>query len=637
MRHHLLPAAHIRQARQQLVENGSHAMTGLDLNVTRSWERSAAFGLSPVGRISAIDNLTAPELMRLRHMNEDLMNHSLPVMEYLHEQVAQSESTVILSDPQGVLIQTLGDLNFLNKAERVALMSGASWSEAQRGTNAIGTALAEKASIEIHGSEHFLDRNSFLTCAASPIVSATGCLMGVLDISSDYRNRQPHNLAMVSTATRMIENSLLRAYSADHVLIKLHSRPEGVETIAQALLVMSHDGWLLGMNRRAMELLGIQYQQIERVTWEEIFLTTWDVIQTKAQTKSDRAFGLHTNNGLSLFAKVYSKTSKHQSLIAQKTPTHQSLTTHSKLYTGDRSWRIAIDKAMKVCNKDIPMLITGESGVGKEVFARAIHSSSQRAHLPFVAINCAAIPEHLIESELFGYVAGAFTGASKTGSPGRLREVNGGTLFLDEIGDMPPSLQTRLLRVLQERLVTPVGSGQSIPVSFHLICATHCHLKEAIDRGSFRSDLFYRINGLHLHLPPLREREDFMALVQRLLDEHAPDEHFTIDPVVLQAMQTYTWPGNLRQLSQVIKTAAALMDSQDQIMGWSHVPDDLAQELMQQACKQQAPGKNPPQNLNELSAKAIQFALENCRGNVSAAAKQLGISRQTLYRKIQAK
>jgi transcriptional regulator of acetoin/glycerol metabolism len=637
MRHHLLPAAHIRQARQQLLEHGSHAMTGLDLNVTRSWQRSASFGLSPIGRISAIDNLTATELMRLRHMNEGLMNHSLPVMEYLHEQVAHSESTVILSDAQGVLMQTLGDLNFLNKAERVALMSGASWSEAQRGTNAIGTALAEKTSIEIHGSEHFLDRNGFLTCAASPIVSATGCLMGVLDISSDYRNRQPHNLGLVSTAARMIENSLLRAYSADHVLIKLHSRPEGIETIAQALLVMSHDGWLLGMNRRAMELLNIQYQHIGAVTWEEIFLTAWDVVQTKAQTKSERAFGLHTNQGLSLFARVYSKTIKYKCPVANQTSSHQSVSNLGKLDTGDRSWRLAIEKAMKVCDKDIPMLITGESGVGKEVFARAIHSSSQRAHLPFVAINCAAIPEHLIESELFGYVPGAFTGASKTGSPGRLREVNGGTLFLDEIGDMPPSLQTRLLRVLQERQVTPVGSGQSISVSFHLICATHCKLKESIDQGTFRSDLFYRINGLHLHLPPLREREDFMALVQCLLVEHAPDEHFSIDPVVLQAMQIYAWPGNLRQLSQVIKTAVALMDTEDQIMRWSHLPDDLAQELINQASQQQPLSTTPPQNLNQLSAKAIQCALENCRGNVSAAAKQLGISRQTLYRKLQSK
>ena len=279
----------------------------------------------------------------------------------------------------------------------------------------------------------------------------------------------------------------------------------------------------------------------------------------------------------------------------------------------------------------------GESGVGKEVFARAIHQSSSRRDKPFVAVNCAAIPEHLIESELFGYVPGAFTGASKNGSEGRFREVRGGTLFLDEIGDMPLSLQTRLLRVLQEKRVTPIGSGESIEVNFTLICATHHQLKEAVERGKFRADLFYRINGLSLQLPALRDREDFKALTQRLLAEVTGDENVDVDPELFKAMTTYSWPGNLRQFSHIIKTAVALLDPHETRITWNHMPDDLVEELRDLALYKEEENRAPPQNLSELSMKAIQSTLENCRGNVSMAAKQLGISRQTLYRRLRQK
>jgi len=176
-----------------------------------------------------------------------------------------------------------------------------------------------------------------------------------------------------------------------------------------------------------------------------------------------------------------------------------------------------------VAGKGIPLLVLGASGVGKEMFARALHASSTRAARPFVAVNCAALPEHLIEAELFGYVPGAFTGAARGGSVGRLREAHGGTLFLDEIGDMPLALQTRLLRVLQDRQVIPLGSGTAHPVDFELVCATHCDLRAAVAAGRFRADLYYRINGLAVQLPALRERSDFEALTQRLLDELALD------------------------------------------------------------------------------------------------------------------
>jgi transcriptional regulator with PAS, ATPase and Fis domain len=290
-----------------------------------------------------------------------------------------------------------------------------------------------------------------------------------------------------------------------------------------------------------------------------------------------------------------------------------------------------------VLGKPIPVLVQGESGVGKELFARALHASGPRRAGPFVAINCAAIPENLIESELFGYVPGAFTGARKEGSPGRLREAEGGTLFLDEIGDMPLALQTRLLRVLQERTVTPVGAGKAVPVDFALVCATHTKLADAAQQGTFRQDLYYRINGLTVQLPALRERSDFVALTERLLAELSPEREVQLAPDVMARLSAYAWPGNLRQLSSALRTACALMADDESVLDWAHLPDDVLEALQlppESSPVPCVPLPQEPQSLQALSQAAIQQALQAARGNVSQAARALGISRQTLYRKL---
>ena len=310
-------------------------------------------------------------------------------------------------------------------------------------------------------------------------------------------------------------------------------------------------------------------------------------------------------------------------------------TTRSPRWTRATS---AGDKARRVVAKPIPILIQGESGVGKELFARALHASGPRRGAPFVAINCGAIPESLIESELFGYVAGAFTGARKEGSLGRLREAEGGTLFLDEIGDMPLALQTRLLRVLQERTVTPVGAGKAVAVDFALLCATHSKLADAAEQGSFRQDLYYRINGLTVQLPALCERTDFAALTERLLAELSPEREVQLAPELLARLSAYAWPGNLRQYASVLRTACAMLLDEEDTLDWAHMPDDLVDTLKVGSLVKTAPvepaAAQAPQSLQALGHAAIQQALEAAHGNVSLAARQLGISRQTLYRKL---
>jgi len=303
----------------------------------------------------------------------------------------------------------------------------------------------------------------------------------------------------------------------------------------------------------------------------------------------------------------------------------------AELETGDARLGAAIARARRLLDKPIPLVLQGESGVGKELFAQAMHASSARRDKPFVALNCAALPESLIESELFGYTPGTFTGARKNGSLGRLREAHGGTLFLDEIGDMPLSLQTRLLRVLQERQVTPLGEGQPVAVDFALICATHRRLKEEVDAGRFRADLYYRINGLALNLPALRERSDLAALVRQMLAQLAPGQPLALAGEVREAFASYAWPGNLRQLFNGLRTAVALLEAGETRIGWAHLPDDLVEELQRQPA---AVVQQQGESLESLSRAAIEKVLVEERGNVSATARRLGISRNTLYRKL---
>lgn len=630
-----VPAPQLRQARLQLLENGSFPDGAIDERLARSWRRSLAAGLSPTGRLPGADNLSGSELQRSLARNHDLVSHSRPVMEYLFEQVRHSQSMVILADRRGVLMHTLGDADFLGKAERVALMSGASWHEQQRGTNAIGTALAEASGVEIHGSEHYLERNGFLTCAAAPIVSASGELLGVLDISGDQRSRHPHTLGLVNTAARMIENRLVTAACQRHIRLHLHPHPEGIGSVAEGIVALSDDGWIVGANRQGLALLGLAARDIGATPLARVLDTRLEQILPIFRRRPQQAILLRRHDGTALYGVLHAELSlAAQARRIDAKPAVDALT---KLDTGDVRWRAAADKARRVVGKPIPLLLHGESGVGKELFARAVHDASPQKSGPFVAINCAALPENLIEAELFGYSPGAFTGARKEGSLGRLRETEGGTLFLDEIGDMPLAMQTRLLRVLQERQVTPLGGGQPVKVDFALICATHCNLREASEQGKFRSDLYYRLNGLTLNLPALRERNDFAALTEKLLLDLTDDAGLHLAPELLARLSAYAWPGNLRQLASVLRTAVAMLDPGETRIDWPHLPDDLTDELGDAALRATAkalPATPPAGNLAEMSRSAIQRALEDARGNLSAAARQLGISRQTLYRKL---
>ena len=634
MSHTVAPS--LRRARHLLVESGELPAGLIDSRLGRSWQRSLAAGLSPVGRLPEVPHLSAPEIRRATGQHHELIAHARPVMEYLFSQVRDAGNMVILADQRGLLLEALGEGDFLSRAERVTLKPGASWDEQHRGTNAIGTALKENASLEIHGAEHYLDRNNFLTCAAAPILAPDCRLLGVLDISGDQRQRHPHTLGLVRTATQMIENRLFTSSHQRSVCLHLHTHAEGIGTVVEGLLALSEDGWIIGANRAGLQLLGLHAGDLGATPISRVLDCNQASLIDWGRRYPHQARLLTSHRGERLFVSVAAGSAPLSSVpqpaaALSAAPANDAL---AALDTGDKSLAAAIDRGRRVLGKAIPILLHGESGVGKELFACALHASGPRRQGPFVAVNCAALPENLIEAELFGYSAGAFTGASREGKPGRLREAHGGTLFLDEIGDMPLTLQSRLLRVLQERQVSPLGGGKAQAVDFALICATHRRLKDEVEEGRFRADLYYRLNGLTLALPPLRERDDFETLTRRLLNEISPDIALTLSAGVARALGAYRWPGNLRQLANALRTAAALLDTHEQCIEWTHLPEDLVEELLQPESAATDIAGHKTDNLRVLSQSAIDRAVAGADGNMSEAARRLGISRNTLYRKL---
>jgi transcriptional regulator of acetoin/glycerol metabolism len=628
----------LQQARVRLTERGESFTEGMDERLTRSWQRSLAAGLSPQDRMTDAVHASSMELRQALAGNHDLLAHSRPVMDFLFEQVRHSQGMVILADKCGTLMHTLGHADFLDKAQRVALTNGASWLEQHRGTNAIGTALAEASGVEIHGAEHFFERNAFLTCTAAPILSARGELMGILDISGDQRSGHPHTLGLVSMAARMIENRLLTASTRRQTRLHLHARLEGIGSVAEGIVVLADDGWIVGANSHALAMLGLRAMDLNSRRVNDVFAMSYEQLLARQHRRPGQPLQVHLHDGAVLYAVLHQPHSI--ALCSPVAAPASKLDALARLDTGDIRWRSAADKVRKVLDKPIAVLIQGESGVGKELFARAAHDSSTRCGKPFVAINCAAVPENLIEAELFGYAPGAFTGAKREGSLGRLREAHGGTLFLDEIGDMPLGMQARLLRVLQERQVTPLGEGKAVSVDFALLCASHRKLRDEADAGRFRSDLYYRINGLTVVLPPLREREDFAVLTHRMLADFNPGREVQVEPALMSRLQAYRWPGNLRQFSNVLRTASAMLDDHEDHITWEHLPDDVQEDLAANAddscasLSEKSKREETPHNLQALGRAAIQHALDSSAGNRSKAAKLLGISRQTLYRKL---
>ena len=674
----------------------AHQAARADL-IEQSHLRCAALGLSRVERPDFVPMMRS-DLSVARERNRRLFTHAAPVMELLFEQIVNTESMIVLTDAQGTILHSVGDDEFLQRADKVALSPGVNWAEHSKGTNAIGTALFQEQPTVVHASEHFMHANSFLTCSAAPIFDPRGNMLGVLDVTGDQRSYHQHTMGLVRMSARMIENHWLSDDFGNRLRLHFHSRVEFIGTLLEGILVIGADGKVLGANRSALDQLDMSSAALRMHSVASLFGTSVSAVFDHFRSPLAVPMLLSLPGGRQLHVSarlggaarpimagvagdesaVLSGAVRDSSLLesgrsAQALPAGEPggprLSGLHYLKTGDPQIEAMVNKVQRVLNRDIPLLILGETGTGKELLARAVHQDSDRAKQAFVAVNCASIPESLIEAELFGYEDGAFTGARRKGANGRIVQANGGTLFLDEIGDMPLALQARLLHVLQERSVTPLGSQKSIAVDIAVIGATHRNLREMIDAGTFREDLYYRLNGLVVRLPALRERSDLDVVARRILVAECPHGVPAISAPVMALFKHYAWPGNIRQLANVLRTAAVMAAGESQITE-QHLSDDFLEDARRSQTVPQggsfvacAPVAAPvvaaaavseashvatctvddspialqsaaPLTLGEAEIDMIRRVLADAGGNISEASKRLGISRNTIYRKL---
>ncbi|MBB6558274.1 transcriptional regulator of acetoin/glycerol metabolism [Acidovorax soli] len=611
--------------------------------------RSAAFGLRAQDTLDAMP-LASADLRCALQRNRVLTDHALPVMETLYHQIAGTHSMVLLTDPEGVILHALGDDDFVARADRVALRPGGVWTEERKGTNAIGTALALGQAVQVHAGQHYLRANQFLTCSCVPILDPQGRALGAIDVSGDHRSQSKHTMALVRMSAQMVENHLWNQVHEDAVRLHFHARPEFLGTLVEGLAAFTPDGRFLSANRSGQFQLGLSHSALQAHTFGSLFGVDLGQVLDQCRRAPGALLTLRLPGGVTVVARPEHRPQAERLWIAAdaaepvRAPARPAarpggLSGLRYLNTGDPALAQAIERVTKLLGRGIATLIQGETGTGKELLARAIHHDGPRRQAPFVAVNCASIPESLIESELFGYEEGAFTGARRKGSPGKIVQAHGGTLFLDEIGDMPLALQARLLRVLQERSVAPLGGTRQIEVDIQLVCATHRNLRAMMAEGSFRQDLYYRLNGLVVRLPALRERSDLAAIVQRILQSAADagTPPLPVAPEVMALFARCAWPGNLRQLTNVLRTAA-LMAEGDTAIRREHLPEDFLEECEAAAAVPAAADAPAPaaQPLQAITAAAIAQALAAQGGNVSAVARALGVSRNTVYRHLRA-
>ncbi|MEX0386114.1 sigma-54-dependent Fis family transcriptional regulator [Spiribacter sp. 227] len=658
--------AHARRVEESVRRWSAHSATRVirpeDVRVAISWRRSLINHSLDPGRSGIEIVLDEAHLRRRRERLGELYPIAEAEMENLYRHITGSGYSVLLTDAEGYILNRLGDPGLEEDFERAGLWPGADWSESTVGTNGIGTCIAESRAVTIHRDEHFLSRNTNLSCSAAPIRDPHGRLLAVLDVSSahadDTRESQLHTIALVRTSARIIESIYFLNSFRDQFILRFHERASMVDLPHAGMLAIDGEGGILAINDSAREQFGIQCSEAAINTpVEEFFGITGTSLHEQASIQSDILWRIRdVRSGKQVFASLRRPLVKNPAGAVSQSVAGSplfgecgeagELTLDLMARNADPKVVQSVRCARRVMDRNVPIVLCGETGTGKEVLARAIHNASLRQRHPFVAVNCASIPESLIESELFGYRHGAFTGAKREGMRGKVLESSGGTLFLDEIGDMPPELQTRLLRVLEQKEVLPLGSEAPVPVELNVISATHRQLPRLVQDGIFREDLYYRLNGITLSLPALREREDKDRVIRAALAaESGGNEEVAIDEAAFQRLLHYPWPGNVRQLRNCLRTALALCDGG--IIRLRDLPQDILEADIPPASGTTADAldptvHNPAEASTSTAGSPLEAAekdtllreLQQHRWNITRTAASLGVSRNTLYRKL---
>lgn len=577
--------------------------------IVDSWRRSVQHHKLDPGSLQGPRVLEAHLLHEHRERIDDFLHLAGDEISRLHSRVRDADYCVMLTDTLGCTVDYRIESTLRGEYRRAGMDVGTCWSESEEGTTGVCAVLIDKQPITVHKHDHFRAAFIGITCSAAPVFSPSGDILAVLDVSSvrapDDRRSQHLIRQMVIQSANEIENAYFMHSTHDLYVLRAHPSPGFLDSQPQFLFAWDRQGTLQALNPAARRLLLKRHGRIPT-----------DIHQAfaPAHLPSPSDDGIHFLPAMGLYVRLKAPHRPPTLAIAQ-----------APASAADPKVAAALELGVRVKDRGLPVLIHGETGAGKEYFALQLHAASKRRDKPFIAVNCAAIPENLIESELFGYSAGAFTGASSKGMRGLLEQADGGTLFLDEIGDMPLTLQTRLLRVLSEGEVAPLGGTRPKSIDIQVICASHRDIATLVKAGHFREDLYFRLSGARFDLPPLRERKDKLLLINKLLKEECQrsGEHLELGEAALEILLNYSWPGNMRQLHHVLRYACAVCTHH--VISVDDLPDTLGIGVSTQG-EEIASGSPERQAL-------IDTLVRN-RWKPVLAAQELGISRATLYRKV---
>jgi sigma-54 dependent transcriptional regulator, acetoin dehydrogenase operon transcriptional activator AcoR len=568
--------------------------------ISSSWTRCKDNGVD-FRKVIDDNTLPANRLKELLEREEDLLRIGKKVLEYIYPYLKNRNFILVLTDKEGHVLSILGDPPFMSKAEKIYLSPGSNWSEQSKGTNAVGTVIFEKYPLTVLGWEHYAKPAHFLNCWAAPIFDADQNFVGVLNISGEAGNYAQEVLNIAKQGAKMIEK-------------------------------------ILKMMRLEKEFYS------SRVNFESTAQNLHDIMGNTENIKNDNITSLHKlikNEHLSkselAHLRDYILFNRNWFIPISYNPEFEST---KEIGLEENQWRGRSEKiiqvfktASKAALTNSNVIIQGETGTGKEIVAKFIHEKGKHSNEPFIPINCAAIPHTLIESELFGYADGAFTGARRGGAAGKFEEAHNGTLFLDEIGDMPLNVQSTLLRVLQEKCICRIGESRVRKVDVRIIAATNRDLKELLEEKTFRLDLYYRLNVIAINVPPLRERiEDIWDLVPFFIEKYCQllnKPTMNVSPQLYKYFLSYSWPGNIRELENCIESMIALSDGEQLTV--DVLPDDL-KTTFPEVQNKSSNFSHLNQNASERST--IIHALAQMKGNITKTSELLGISRATLYRKM---
>lgn len=626
-----------------------------------SWIRSKNYGVNWEYIEKKV--LDKKELSRRIYFHKDMVDIALSVMETIYDTVKHSGFLVVLTDEEGYVLKIIGDEDIFTQAQAQEniLIEGANRSEKYIGTNGIGISICKDIPIQVWADEHYYKPHRNWACSAAPIHDLKGNIIGCLNLSGPWDKAHPHSLGMVVAGVKAIEKQMQIQNAYHQIQVYNNQLNSIINSIPYGTICFNHDGIITQINNLAISIFHLKNEKIIGEDIDEIFKYNKKILDLKSINSNiyDKELMIETksknvrcsvsitivkdSNGNKNGFVLTIKENKFVHKLINKMTTSFAEYSFDDIMGNSQVMKQTKRLARIASESNSTVLLLGESGTGKELFAQSIHNNSARSQNPFIALNCGALPRSLIESELFGYEGGAFTGAKKEGRPGKFELANGGTIFLDEIGDLPLDIQVTLLRVLQNREVTRIGGTKNIKINVRVIAATNKNLEELIKNKMFREDLYYRLNVLSINIPPLRKRgEDIKHLANFFLSKYNQKlmkQIMGFEEEVYKIFLSYNWPGNVRELENVVERAVNIADHN--LITIYDLPIKLQKNF-----KELNPVQNKNQiisdldnqniksfNLKELEMQAIIGALKKHNGNVKKASEELGIGRRTIYRK----